>query len=84
MVAANNAQQRQPSSNSPKQARQKEKGQCHHCGLKGHWKNECRKLIAEEKGLSNENGSAGNRTGNMGGTAIYSAALAIVANMAIV
>src|SRR5271155_3154351 len=83
VVAANNAQQGQPSSKSPKQARQKKKGTCHHCGLKGHWKNECRKRIAEERGQSNENGSAGNGTGNMGGTAMYSAALAIVANMAI-
>ena len=49
VVAANNAQQGQPSSNSPKQARQKKKGKCHHCGLKGHWKNECKKRIAERK-----------------------------------
>ena len=82
LVAANNAQQGQPTSKSPKQARQK-KGKCHHCGLKGHWKNECRKRIAEERGLSNENGPAGNGTGNMGGTAMYSAALAIVANIAV-
>src|SRR5271155_922041 len=60
VVAANNAQQGQPSSKSPKQARQKKKGTCHHCGLKGHWKNECRKRIAEDRGQSNENGSAGN------------------------
>src|SRR5271154_2462693 len=56
-IAANNAQstsrQGQPSSNSPKEVRQ---GTCHHCGLKGHWKNECRKRIAEERGQSNENG----------------------------
>src|SRR5277367_230014 len=82
-VAANTAQQGQPGSNSPKQARQKKKGKCHHCGLKGHWKNECRKRIAEERGNSNESGSAGNRTGNIGGTAMYSAALAIVANTAV-
>src|SRR5271169_3168316 len=45
MVAANNAQQWQgePSSSSPKQARQKKKGKCHHCANSGHWKNECRK-----------------------------------------
>src|SRR5271156_4115621 len=82
VVAANNAQQGQPSSNSPKQVRQK-KGKCHHCWEKGHWKNECRKRIAEEKGLSNENGSSGNGTGNIGGTAMYSAALAIVTNIAV-
>jgi hypothetical protein len=85
VVAANNAQQGQPSSRSPKQARQKKKGKCHHCGKTGHWKNECRKRIAEERtsGNSNENGSTRNGTGNMGGTAIYSAALAIVANTAV-
>src|SRR5277367_3433913 len=83
VIVSNNAQQGQPSSKFPKQAQQKKKGACHHCGLKGHWKNECRKQIAEERGLSNENGSAGNGTGNMGGTVMYSAALAIVANMAI-
>src|SRR5271168_5271685 len=85
-VAANNAQQwqGQPSSSSPKQARQKKKGKCHHCGNSGHWKNECRKRIAEEKASGNGNGnSAGNGDGSTGGTAIYSAALAIVANTAI-
>src|SRR5579862_3830043 len=55
------------------------KGKYHHCGQKGHWKN-CKKRIAEERAASNENGPAGNGTGNLGGTAIYSAALAIVAN----
>jgi hypothetical protein len=75
-IAANNAQQRQPSSSSPKQARQKKKGKCHHCGKTGHWKNECKKRIAEEK-------AAGNGDGSTGGTAIYSAALAIVANTAV-
>jgi hypothetical protein len=85
VIAANNAQQGQPSSRSPKQARQKKKGKCHHCGKTGHWKNECRKRIAEEgmSGNSHENGSARNRTGTMGGTAVYSAALAIVANTAV-
>src|SRR5271156_5663449 len=52
-IVANNAQstsrQGQPSSNSPKEARQKKKGKCHHCGKTGHWRNECRKRIAEEK-----------------------------------
>jgi len=83
-VAANNAQQwqGQPSSSSPKQARQKKKGKCHHCGKTGHWKNECRTRIAEEKNSGNGN-SAGNGDGSTGGTAIYSAALAIVANTAI-
>src|SRR5271163_2273950 len=82
-VAANNAQQGQPSSSSPKQSRQKKKGKCHHCGYSGHWKNECRKRIAEEKASRNGNGTAGNGDGSTGGTAIYSAALAIVANTAI-
>ena len=84
-VAANNAQQGQLNSNSAKQARQKKKGKCHHCGAKGHWKNECRKRIAEERASGNSigNGSAGNGDGSTGGTAIYSAALAIVANTAI-
>src|SRR5271170_7278019 len=82
-VAANNAQQGQPSSKSPKRAWQKKKGKCHHCGYSGHWKNECRKRIAEEKALRDGNGTAGNGDGSTGGTAIYSAALAIVANTAI-
>ena len=83
-VAANNAQQwqGQPSSSSPKQARQKKKGKCRHCGKTWHWKNECRTRIAEEKNSGNGN-SAGNGDGRTGGTAIYSAALAIVANTAI-
>src|SRR5271170_6437390 len=75
-VAANNAQQwqGQPSSSSLKQARQKKKGKCHHCGNSGHWKKECRKRIAEEKNSGNGNGnSAGNGDGSTGGTAIYSA-----------
>ena len=84
VVVANNAQQGQPNSNSPKQAQPKKKGKCYHCGLKGNWKNECRKGIAEEKGTSNENGSATNGTGNIVGTAMSCAALAIVANIAII
>ena len=36
MVVANNAQQIQPSSSSPKQAWQKKKDKCHHCGKTGH------------------------------------------------
>src|SRR5271170_2766870 len=66
-VAANNAQQRQPSSSSPKQAWQKKKDKCHHCGKTGHWKNECRTRIAKEKNSGNGN-SAGNGDGSTGGT----------------
>src|SRR5277367_5133925 len=48
MVAANNAQVRQPSFSPPKQAPQKKNGKCHHYDKTGHWKNECRKWIMEQ------------------------------------
>jgi len=84
VVAAHNAQstskKKQPSSDtSPKQARKK-KGNRQHCGEKGHWQNECRKRIAEERALAKGNGTA---IGTVGGAAIHSAALAIVANAAV-
>ena len=81
MVAANNAQVRQPSFSPPKQAPQKKNGKCHHYDKTGHWKNECRKWIMEQN-VGNKY-SVGNGNGSMGGTAIYSAALAIVANTAV-
>src|SRR5204863_249941 len=76
VVAAHNAQstskKKQPSSDtSPNQARKK-KGNRQHCGEKGHWQNECRKRIAEERALAKGNGTA---IGTVGGAAIHSAAL---------
>ena len=70
--AANNAQ----TTPASKKSTSKKNGKCHHCGKKGHWKNECRKRIAEEKAVQEGNGGTG-------GTAIYSAGLAFVANQAI-
>ena len=46
----------------------------------GHSRNEYRKRIVEEKASRN---SAGNGEGSIGGTASHSAALAIVANTAV-
>lgn len=83
MVAAHNVQStgkmKQSSPGSPKQARKK-KGS-YHCGAKGHWENECKKRIVEERASGNGNGTV---TGTVGGAAIHSAALVIVANTAIV
>src|SRR5213078_4845079 len=55
----------------------KKKDKCHHCGKLGHWENECRKRIAEEKGKEN----SGSRDSSMGqgGAAVYTAGMAYVA-----
>src|SRR5271169_359326 len=57
----------------------KKNDKCFHCGKLGHWENECRKRIAEEKA------NAGTRDGSMGqgGAAVYTAGMAYVANMAV-
>src|SRR5436190_10164625 len=60
----------------------KKKDQCHHCGKLGHWENECRKHIAEEK-AKNENASTRDGSTGQGGAVVYTAGMAYVANVAV-
>src|SRR5204863_7929141 len=60
----------------------KKKDMCFHCGRLGHWENECRKHIAEEK-AKNENASTRDGSTGQGGAAVYTAGMAYVANTAV-
>ena len=60
----------------------KKKDKCFYCGKLGHWENEYRKRIAEEK-VKNENASTRDGSMGQGGAAVYTAGMAYVANMAV-